>query len=190
MTKPSHAKLLPLPTITALLLACGEQSATIDSDTSPSGSPDSALTRVNATEQTAPGSFASAGNGAQNGEWQAYGGDIGSTKYTSLDSINLDNVGDLELAWRRPALDQYYFDINPNQRYTNSWNAAPVIVDGIAYITNGVGLVEAFNPGTGETLWTQEPPGGADGLPGAPTRGVAFWQESDEARVFVQRGTF
>ena len=190
MTKPSHAKLLTLPAIAALLLACGEQSATTDSAKSPSVSPDSALTQVNATEQTAPGSFASAGIGAQNGEWQAYGGDIGSTKYTSLDGINLDNVGDLEVAWRRPALDQYYFDINPNQRYTNSWNAAPVIVNGVAYITNGVGLVEAFNPGTGETLWTQEPPGGADGLPGAPTRGVAYWQEGDEARVFVQRGTF
>jgi len=36
----------------------------------------------------------------------------------------------------------------------------------------------------------QEPPGGAEGLPGASTRGVAYWSEGDEQRLFVQRGTF
>ena len=51
-------------------------------------------------------------------------------------------------------------------------------------------MVEAFHPGTGETLWVQEPPGGAEGLPGASTRGVAYWSEGDEQRLFVQRGTF
>ena len=53
-----------------------------------------------------------------------------------------------------------------------------------------MGLVEAFNPGTGETIWVQEPPGGADGLPGAPTRGVAYWSEGEDRRILVQRGTY
>ena len=72
----------------------------------------------------------------------------------------------------------------------HNWNAAPLIINGVGYVTNGVGLVEAFHPGTGETLWVQEPPGGAEGLPGASTRGVAYWSEGDEQRLFVQRGTF
>ena len=43
---------------------------------------------------------ASAQQGASGGEWRHYGGDLGSTKYSPLDQINRDNVGDLQVAWR------------------------------------------------------------------------------------------
>ena len=129
-------------------------------------------------------------HGAQDGGWQAFGADTGSTKYTPLDQIDADNVNNLEIVWRRPALDQSFVDINPNQRYSTSWNAAPLVVDGVAYVTNGVGLVEAFDPGTGETIWVQEPPGGAEGLPGANTRGAAYWTDGDDKRIIAQRGTY
>ena len=113
--------------------------------------------------------YAPAGMGAQDGEWQAYGAEIGSTKYTSLAQIDATNINDLDVVWRRPAVDSYYLEMNPNQRYSTTWNAAPVIKNNVAYITNGLGLVEAYNPGTGETIWVQEPVGGLEGLPGAPT---------------------
>ena len=158
-----------------LLGACGSEQET--------GQPPSA-----APAATQP-QYAIAGQGAQNGEWQAFGADIGNTKYTALNQIDASNVNELEIAWRRPALDQYFVDMNPDQRYSTSWNAAPVIKNGVAYISNGVGLVEAFNPGTGATLWVQEPVGGVEGLPGAPTRGVAYWSDGDEARILAQRGT-
>jgi glucose dehydrogenase len=128
--------------------------------------------------------------GAIEGEWQAYGGDIGSTKYTPLDQIDASNIDQLQIAWRRPALDSFYTDLNPNQRFSNNYVAAAIIHDGTAYIPNGVGLVEAFNPGTGETLWVQQPPGGLEGLPGAPTRGAAYWSDGANTRIFSQRGTY
>jgi len=128
--------------------------------------------------------------GAIAGEWQAYGGDIGSTKYTPLDQINASNIDELQIAWQRPALDSFYTDLNPNQRFSNNYVAAAIINDGIGYIPNGVGLVEAFNPGSGETLWVQQPPGGVEGLPGAPTRGAAFWSDGDNSRILSQRGTY
>ncbi|MGA1072644.1 MAG: hypothetical protein ACO3S3_08285 [Pseudohongiellaceae bacterium] len=131
--------------------------------------------------------------GARDGNWQAYAGDIGSTKYTPLAEIDASNVASLEIAWRRPALDAYYSTLNPNQRFSSNYVAAPVVIDGVAYIPNAVGLVESFDAATGETLWVQEPVDGADGLPGAPTRGVAYWQDSngiETPRVLVQRGTF
>ena len=162
-----------------LLAACGSEQETGQSPSTP---------RAATTTVTEP-QYAMAGQGAQNGEWQAFGADIGSTKYTALDQIDASNVGELEIAWRRPALDQYFVDMNPDQRYSTSWNAAPVIRNGVAYISNGVGLVEAFNPGNGQTLWVQEPVGGVEGLPGAPTRGVAYWSDGSEARILVQRGT-
>ena len=132
---------------------------------------------------------ANAQYGTTPGEWDAYGADTGATKYTALDQIDAGNVQQLEIAWRRPALDASYLELNPQQRYTNSWNGTPLVKNGVAYITNGVGLVEAFDPGTGETIWTQAPPGGVEGLPGASTRGPAYWSDGESGRILVQRGT-
>ncbi|MCI5108087.1 MAG: PQQ-binding-like beta-propeller repeat protein [Pseudomonadales bacterium] len=134
--------------------------------------------------------MAFAQSGASAGQWGAYGADLGNTKYTGLEQIHAGNVQQLEIAWRRPALDDDYRQLNPEQRFTSNWNGTPVIKNGIAYITNGVGLVEAFDPGSGETIWVQEPPGGVEGLPGASTRGPAWWEDGDEQRIFVQRGTY
>ena len=184
MTKPLTLKLLMLLFTNILFLSCSEPDGQATA-----AAPGEAKASQDAADRVT-NSFLAAGLGADGGEWQAYGGGLGSTKYTALDDINLDNVGDLQVIWRRPALDQKYLNINPNQRYTSNWNAAPLIIDGVGYITNGVGLVEAFHPGTGETIWVQEPPGGPEGLPGASTRGVAYWSEGNEKRLFVQRGTF
>ncbi len=42
----------------------------------------------------------SAQYGATNGEWRAYAGEPGSTKYSPLDQINRDNAKNLRIAWR------------------------------------------------------------------------------------------
>ena len=39
-------------------------------------------------------------SGAKNGEWPTYGGDLGNTRYSSLDQINADNFNKLQIAWR------------------------------------------------------------------------------------------
>ncbi len=124
------------------------------------------------------------------GDWSAYAADIGSSKYSPLTQISAGNIDALDVVWRRPAVDPYYTSLNPKQRFSSNYVAAPVVIDGVAYIPNALGLVEAFDAASGETLWLQEPPGGVAGLPGAPTRGVAYWRGGDEGdRVFVQRGT-
>lgn len=128
--------------------------------------------------------------GAGDGGWDAYGGDTGSTKYTPLEQIHAGNVDSLEVAWRRPALDASYLALNPDQRTTRNWNGTPIVKNGVAYVTNGVGLAEAFDPGTGETIWVQEPVGGAEGLAGASTRGPAWWSDGGDSRILVQRGTY
>jgi quinoprotein glucose dehydrogenase len=132
---------------------------------------------------------AHAQQGAVDGHWQAFGADLGSTKYTPLDQINASNVGSLQIVWRRPALDTYYRNLNPDQRIGDYYGALPVVIDGVAYVPNGVGLVEAFDPGTGETIWLQKPFGGVDDLPGTATRGVAYWSDDGESRILMQRAT-
>ena len=62
------------------------------------------------------------------------------------------------------------------------------MIGGVLYSPNGVGLVEAFDPATGKTLWVQQPPEGTAGLRGDSTRGLGYWRSADEQRLFVQRG--
>ena len=122
-------------------------------------------------------------------QWRHYAGDLAATKYSPLDQIARDNVQDLEVAWERVAVDRSILDVVPDLSYGNNFIAAPLMVDGVLYSPNGVGLVEAFDPGTGETVWVQQP---FDDPPasfrGTVTRGVAYWADGDDQRIIVQRG--
>ena len=124
----------------------------------------------------------------ENGEWRSYSGDQGSTKYAPLDQINRTNVKNLRIAWRRPAVDPLLSGKDPKLQVPNNFRATPLMIGGVLYAPNGVGLVEAFDPGTGKTIWIQEPPPGPDALRGTSTRGVAYWREAGDERIFVQRG--
>ena len=129
--------------------------------------------------------------GSADGEWPYYAGDIGSTKYAPLDQITRENVTSLEVAWRRPAVDRTILEQVPSLSVTRNLTATPLMVDGVVYTSNGVGLVEAFDPGTGETIWVQEPMDPApDGYRGAETRGVAYWTDGRDQRIVVQRGQY
>jgi len=135
-------------------------------------------------------SAASAQQGAVDGEWRSFAGELGSTKYSGLDQITAGNVDTLRVAWRRPLVDADYLAMDPELRYSNQSTSAPLIVDGIGYIPNAVGLVEAFDIATGETRWTQQPVGGVSGLRGTGTRGVAYWTDGTDSRILVQRGEY
>jgi glucose dehydrogenase len=124
----------------------------------------------------------------QNGEWHSYAGDPASRKYTPLDQINKANVGTLKIAWRRPAVDPQLAALDPQLRVPNNFRVTPLMIGGVLYSPNGVGLVEAFHPGTGKTVWIQEAPAGPEGLRGDSTRGLAYWRGRDDQRIFVQRG--
>ena len=43
--------------------------------------------------------------GAPNGEWPTYAGDLGGTKYSGLDQIDASNFNDLRIAWRWQSAD-------------------------------------------------------------------------------------
>jgi quinoprotein glucose dehydrogenase len=124
----------------------------------------------------------------ENGEWRSLSGDPGSTKYAPLDQINRTNVKNLRIAWRRPAVDPLLSGKDPKLQVPNNFRATPLMIGGVLYSPNGVGLVEAFDPGTGKTIWIQEPPPSPDALRGTSTRGVAYWSGAGDERVFVQRG--
>jgi quinoprotein glucose dehydrogenase len=128
--------------------------------------------------------------GPSRSEWRAHGGDSGSRRYAPLDQITKDNVSRLRVAWRRPAVDASFKESAPDLSYSHDFHVTPLMIDGVLYSSNGIGLVEAFHPGTGKTLWVQQPYSDEPdkGLRGASTRGLAYFSEGDTRRIFVIRG--
>ena len=128
-------------------------------------------------------------HGAADGQWRAYAADPGATKYSPLDQIDAGNVDRLRIAWTRPTVDQSILDVVPNLGYGNANRATPLMVDGVVYAPNAVGLVEAWDPATGETIWVQQPfEEGPAGYRGAGHRGIAFWTDGTERRIIAHRG--
>ena len=64
---------------------------------------------------------------------------------TGIDLIDAGNVGSLRVAWTRPIVDPSYLAMNEDLRYSNVSTAAPLIIDGVGYVPNTIGLVEAFD---------------------------------------------
>jgi glucose dehydrogenase len=124
----------------------------------------------------------------QNTEWRSYSSDPASTKYSAVSQIDGANVARLKVAWRRPAVDPQLAALDAKLTFSNNFRATPLMIGGVLYSPNGVGLVEAFHPQTGRTIWVQQPTGGAAGLRGDSTRGLAYWRSGAEQRLFVQRG--
>ena len=133
-------------------------------------------------------------------EWRFYSGDNGSTKYSPLAQIDKSNVANLKIAWRRPQVDASLLKGAP-VRLLNNFRSTPIMVDGVLYASNGVGLAEAFDPETGKTLWVQKPGvdgTGTDAIRGSANRGVAYWGDPStalragggEARIITFRNRY
>jgi hypothetical protein len=127
--------------------------------------------------------------GTRDGQWRSYSGDAGSTKYAPLEQINKDNVRNLRILWRRPAVDPTLTAKSPALRIAPNFRATPLMINGVLYAPNGVGLAEAFDASTGKTRWVQEP-FEANELEGDSTRGVAYWTDGRDERILIQRGEY
>ena len=89
--------------------------------------------------------------GAKSGEWRVYGGENGSTHYSSLDQINRDNIKDLKIAWTWKS-----DSLVPNPQAGSE--TTPIMVNGVLYFTmDQRRFVIAADAATGETLWIYRP---------------------------------
>ena len=128
--------------------------------------------------------------GATNGEWRSYGGDNGGTKYSPLDKIDASNFEQLQVAWRWDSADAALdLDALRDQRQGVSirgLQATPLMVNGVLYLSTAMYQVAAIDAGTGETLWVHDPEVYRGGEPthGYGSRGVAYWTDGDDERIF------
>src|SRR5258705_2991497 len=128
-------------------------------------------------------------HGTRDGQWRSYNGDSGSPKSAPLNQINKSNVAGVKILWRLPAVDATLTAKNPSLKVPPNFRATPLMVNGVLYAPNGVGLVEAFDAATGRTKWVQQPFAPAE-LAGDSTRGVAYWSGGGDERILVQRGEY
>ncbi len=118
--------------------------------------------------------------GALNGEWRAYGGDAGHTRYSPLDQIDATNFSKLTIAWR------FKTDhLGPRPEFM--FESTPVMANGVLYSTAGSRrAVVALDPETGEELWMhseREGPRGTAAPRQLSGRGLAYWTDGKEERI-------
>jgi quinoprotein glucose dehydrogenase len=118
--------------------------------------------------------------GALKGEWRAYGGDTGHTRYSPLDQINAGNFDKLVVAWR------FRTDhLGPRPEFL--FESTPVMANGVLYSTAGSRrAVVALDPETGEELWMhseREGPRGQAAPRQLSGRGLAYWTDGKEERI-------
>src|SRR5687767_8493266 len=96
--------------------------------------------------------------------WLMYSGGYLSQRYSLLREINRDNVKNLELKW-----------ILPNQVF-GAWQATPLVVDGVMYLTQRPNDVLAVDAKTGRVFWLYRHSVSADARVccGSNNRGLAI----------------
>ncbi|HJO12432.1 MAG: PQQ-binding-like beta-propeller repeat protein [Gammaproteobacteria bacterium] len=128
----------------------------------------------------APLALSQSGTSVDEGDWPNIHSGSGAQRYSPLDQINADNVGDLEIAWRFSTAN-----FGPVTDSTNP--STPLEIDGVLYANiASTRNVVALDATTGQVLWLWRYQEG-DRFDEAPRkgagRGVAFWREGDTARV-------
>ena len=131
--------------------------------------------------------------GAGKGEWSTYGGDAASTKYSPLDQIDRRNVKQLKVVWRWESPDNALVASHRRELpiLPAAFKATPVMVNGVLYIKTSMSEAAAIDAATGKTLWTFDPETWQRERPantGFNARGVAYWSDGKDARIFLPTG--
>lgn len=123
---------------------------------------------------------------ASPGEWRDYAGDRGARRYAPFDQINPDTIKDLRIVWRRPAASAALRAEDPLIPAGGYFKSTPLMAEGRLYAQNAAGLIEAFDPATGATIWSQERFEG-DAVHGAGMRGIAYLTVEGRGRLIAVR---
>jgi alcohol dehydrogenase (cytochrome c) len=96
--------------------------------------------------------------------WLTYSGTYDSQRYSRLSRITPANAKDLELKWVYQTFS------------THTFQATPIVLDGVMYLTSGPNDVTAIDAATGRPFWIYRytPQTGYKACCGAPNRGLAI----------------
>ena len=106
-------------------------------------------------------------------EWQHYGGDPGGTRYQDISDINKTNVAGLQVAWTYRTGDTAEGYPSGGSR---AFEATPILVDGVLYLSTPFGQIHAIDAATGERRWQFDASPPKDRHYSENTsRGVSYW---------------
>lgn len=111
---------------------------------------------------------------ASGNDWSSYHGDAAGTHYSTLQQINRKNVAKLREVWRYETPDA-----GPTQ-------STPLIIGGVMYVVSAKQKVIALDATNGTVRWTFDSGVGT----GNPTRGLAWWSEGNQQRVYASVGPY
>ena len=112
-------------------------------------------------------------------EWRSY---LNDGQHSPLAQIDRANVRELRVAWEYAA-----GGAAPGAAAQIQCN--PLIVDGVLYGTSPTLRAFALDAATGEELWSFDP--AVRERPGlAPSRGLTYYADADDERVFLGAGVF
>jgi quinoprotein glucose dehydrogenase len=134
-----------------------------------------------------PGSVPAAEGDARAGEWRHFGNDLAGSRYSPLEQIDRSNFDELEIAWRWTSISQEVAAENKRVK-PSQFKAVPLMIDGLLYVATEISQVAALDPATGEVVWQHDPLAWKAGRPanvGFQHRGVAYWENGDDRRIFI-----
>ena len=107
----------------------------------------------------------------QQADWPSYGRDFSNQRFSPLTQINRDNVAKLSPAW------------SFNSGVTATFQATPIVVDGVMYLSLPFNHVAALDARTGKELWRYQHQRRKNSVMccGPANRGVAV----SEGKVFI-----
>src|SRR6266853_2869436 len=101
------------------------------------------------------------------GDWLNWRRTDNAWGYSPLDQINTRNVGRLQLAWSW-AMEN-----------TGAQETTPLVYDGVMYLPNPRGVIQALDAATGDLLWEYRPGGGRtpaqENWRGTPESPIRSW---------------
>ncbi len=121
--------------------------------------------------------------------WQVTGGSKENIRYSVLDQIDTSNVSDLKVAW-------VYHTLDADTVRNSEIQCNPVIIDGILYGTSPKLKLIALDAASGKEKWVFNPHEmqSKDDISKALSlnnnRGVTYWQEGSDKRIFYTVGPY
>jgi quinoprotein glucose dehydrogenase len=120
-------------------------------------------------------------------DWRFYGQDRSSSKYSSLDQIDEENLQTLELAWTWESPDNAMVAVNRSLTPIG-FKSTPIMIDDVLYVSTSLGQVVAIEAATGQTIWQFDSKTWNSGRPtnlGFNHRGVAYWRAGSAERILM-----
>ena len=119
-------------------------------------------------------------------QWPYTAGDPGGMHYSPLSTINKSNVSRLKVAWTWKTDEK----LMPEKGVApGSFEVSPLMIDGVLYLSTPYNRVVALDAQSGEKIWDYDPRAYDAGQPpngtGFVHRGVAFWSDGRQKRIFL-----